>query len=482
MTCDGFELTSLRAKFRESDVRGLHKRVSPNSTVKRETSKSCISRKKNDDLCTKMENGEGFSGEMMQMYSKLLMQSNTMALNNMLATITAMQTKVPINPDIFVAEAAKQLTSTTPEKPCKPRNEPSTTSPTPRSSDEIPIDEIECDIGTFVAKNFQRYLKLNKGSLDGGDPNGFQLMLTQLCENPLYKSSPPASKQSRHLAGTKRKLSGSPITQVSLFKSPGRDNRNEEEEDQDNCKRFKTELNGSQNDCNVSQIDELNFTAATNDVTAGDLDSTCEMDATAGVLDVTAEMSKTAENLDKTGADLNDTAEQTVNKSQVKIPNGHQSFSSRPKGKHAPFSCAEVEMRFNRLREIQRRKPKIDVDVSQLPYHSNMRRQYANTVRSAEAQLKRDKNTIAARISRIRNKYYEQILQKKGTEMLAENINWKRKIACYRTYGNKLIEMLGLEPVDFGEMWEKFVKDKRDKEATEKLKKKEGGKELDKKA
>lgn len=407
-----------------------------------------------------MENDEGFSAEMMQIYSNLLMQSNTMALNKMLETISAMQTKIPINLDIFVDEAAKKLSSNTPAKSHNPLS--TSSSPPVHSSDEIPVDEIECDIETLVAKNFKRYLKYNKGSLDGGDPDGFSSMIAQLCANPLYKLSPKASQQAR----PKRRLSGSPLKQVSLFASPGK--KNEEEEDQNNCKRLKTDLNCSKNNCKASQSVALNCTA----VTASESnDSACVMDSTGG--DASA-MSKSAENLDKTSDDLNVAAEKTVSRS----PHDLHRVISRPKGKRSPFSSAEAEMRFNRLKEIQRRKPKIEVDVNQLPYHSNMKRQYVAPVRTAEAQMKRDKNTIAARISRIRNKYYEQMIQRKGTELLAENINWKRKIACYRVYANKLIEMLGSQPVDLGEMWENVVKEKLVKETKAKAKKAREGKKL----
>lgn len=100
-----------------------------------------------------------------------------------------------------------------------------------------------------------------------------------------------------------------------------------------------------------------------------------------------------------------------------------------------------------------------------------MRRNYPAPLRSVEAQLRRDKNTMAARVSRSRNKHYEEILQKKSTEMLVDSINWNRKIACYRLYASKLVEMLGLEEVDIGEMWEAFVKDKLPKEPKDKTKK-----------
>lgn len=166
--------------------------------------------------------------------------------------------------------------------------------------------------------------------------------------------------------------------------------------------------------------------------------------------------------------DFNATAEQIV----IKSPgNAANSYVARRKTKHAPFSSAEVEMRFNRLREIQRRKPKIDVDLSKVPYNSNMKRNYPTALRSAKAQMRRDKNTIAARVSRSRTKYYDEILQKKNSEMLLDTINWKRKIACYRAYARKLIEMLGLEQVDIGEMWDAFVKDKLVKEPKVKTKK-----------
>lgn len=82
------------------------------------------------------------------------------------------------------------------------------------------------------------------------------------------------------------------------------------------------------------------------------------MAAKIGLCDVTAELNETTGKLNKFAEDLNATAEQIVTKNPGKA---EHSYIARRKTKHAPFSSSEVEMRFNRLREIQRRKPKIDV-------------------------------------------------------------------------------------------------------------------------
>lgn len=117
-------------------------------------------------------------------------------------------------------------------------------------------------------------------------------------------------------------------------------------------------------------------------------------------------------------------------------------------------------LRIERLRSIQTKKPKFNIDPTDLEYHSSMARDFPGAEkRSEDQQMRRDKNTLAARISRIKNKAYEKLLTDQALAATAENINIKRRIACLRVYANSLMEMNELARVDFGEMWEDNVKD-----------------------
>lgn len=417
-----------------------------------------------------MESCELFSSQMMETYSKLLMQSNTMALHKMLATISSLRTEVPINPDIFVGEAAEQLMDITPKVITGPTT-PSTSRIVVHSDDPIPIDEIECDVGIVVAKNFRHYLKLINADFDGSDPKEFRTMIETLCETPLYKASPKTTRVPKLLykGGTKRKLSTSPVTQSELFGCQSENKASEEEEEsQGDCKKWKQELSfNSLADGGVPESEKLNCTM--NDVSIGQPeDLSLRLTVEDGLLDVTAELDKTTGKLNKFVEELNASTEQPVIRSPGEA---EHDYISRRKKNLVQFSSIEAKMRFNRLKEIQRRKPKIDVDVSKLPYNGNMRRNYPAALRSVEHQLRREKNTISARISRTRNRYHEEILDKKSTETMVESINLKRKIATLRAYGNQLIDMLGMEQVDFGEMWEDFVKEKLSKDGKQKPKK-----------
>lgn len=133
-----------------------------------------------------------------------------------------------------------------------------------------------------------------------------------------------------------------------------------------------------------------------------------------------------------------------------------------------------TKLRFERLRTITNKKPKINIDVSELEYHDNMARVFPNVeMRTAIEQLRRDKNTLAARISRSRNKAYERILevischllnyltinifynfpQTQSLELLTKNIEKKRSVACLRVYADALMKMNQI-PCDLNSMWE----------------------------
>lgn len=94
------------------------------------------------------------------------------------------------------------------------------------------------------------------------------------------------------------------------------------------------------------------------------------------------------------------------------------------------------------LKRIQHKKPKIDVGEISLEYNENMKREFPNQSERSEAQkIHRQKNTLAARNSRYKNKIYEEVLKEKMVEVTEENINKKREAASLRAYANYLMEV-----------------------------------------
>jgi hypothetical protein len=117
-------------------------------------------------------------------------------------------------------------------------------------------------------------------------------------------------------------------------------------------------------------------------------------------------------------------------------------------------------LRFERLKQIQKKKPRFNSDNLDLTYHSNMARQFPGTEnRSEEQQHRRDKNTLAARVSRNKNKAYEKYLEEKSIDATVENVNLKRRVACLREYANSLMKMTGITDVDFSKMFDENIKE-----------------------
>jgi hypothetical protein len=87
-------------------------------------------------------------------------------------------------------------------------------------------------------------------------------------------------------------------------------------------------------------------------------------------------------------------------------------------------------------------------------YHKNMARHFPNSkVRTPEEQQLRQKNTEAARLSRIKSKIMESMMDTDIKKNLQENFNSKRTIASQRIYANMLLEILGRETVDWSTKW-----------------------------
>jgi hypothetical protein len=87
-------------------------------------------------------------------------------------------------------------------------------------------------------------------------------------------------------------------------------------------------------------------------------------------------------------------------------------------------------------------------------YHKNMARHFPSSkVRTPEEQRLRQKNTEAARLSRIKARIMETVMDSDIMKNLRENFNSKRTIATQRVYANMLLEILGRETVDWKAKW-----------------------------
>jgi hypothetical protein len=63
------------------------------------------------------------------------------------------------------------------------------------------------------------------------------------------------------------------------------------------------------------------------------------------------------------------------------------------------------------MKNIHKNKPKINLENLDLTYHSNMARSFPGSEhRTGKLQARREKNTLAARISSTKNNAYESIM------------------------------------------------------------------------
>jgi DNA-binding helix-hairpin-helix protein with protein kinase domain len=141
------------------------------------------------------------------------------------------------------------------------------------------------------------------------------------------------------------------------------------------------------------------------------------------------------------------------------------SLKTEPKSKQSARDITSedykpVKLRIERLRAIQKKKPKFNVDSLDLTYHSNMARNFPGAEnRTEDQQARRNKNTLAARVSRTKNKAYEKLLEGQSLNATSDNINMKRKVACLRVYANSLMKLNGLPDTNFSKMWEENIHD-----------------------
>lgn len=275
---------------------------------------------------------------------------------------------------------------------------------------DIPKEEIECDVELVLVKNLNENLKKLDANLNGlhGRKFGFREVIDMASARPAYPSSPNISSLKR-----KRSLDspiGSSLAIMPLTPESIDDSTHEEMD----AKKASFENDSTLNDSTTSSHD---------------------------------------------GKLLIDWNERAVDADQDK----ENQLKGAGENKEAKAEVEEYKpafLRIERLRNIQKKKPKFNISTTDLEYHSNMARQFPGSEnRSEDQQVRRDKNTLAARISRTKNKAYEKMLTDQSLTATTENIRMKRRIACLRVYASLLMEDRGLPAANFGSMWEDNIRD-----------------------
>lgn len=350
-----------------------------------------------------------FSEELQIMYRNILLQQHNLAYANMIAAFSA-------------AGNIRTLPGT-----------PSTPSSFTLDTD-IPKDEIECEVELVVVKNLRDSLKKLQTNLNGlhGKKFGFREVIEIASARTPYPVSPSTSavKRSRlsmdgsfdALATPLKMTPTTPLTPQSLI----------DKDEANSAKKQKLADNTATtlNDSTTSSHDG-HLQIDWNDPSADSSDKTEKI-----------KTEKPDEEKDEADDDITDD-KPTAETSQA-----------------ANIVYKPSQLRIERMRNIQKKKPKFNVDPSDLEYHSNMARHFPGSEnRTPDQQMRREKNTLAARISRTKNKAYERMLENKSLEATTENINMKRRVACLRVYANSLMKLSGLPDPNFSQMWEANIKD-----------------------
>lgn len=131
-------------------------------------------------------------------------------------------------------------------------------------------------------------------------------------------------------------------------------------------------------------------------------------------------------------------------------------------------------MRFHRLKNQPKPMiPKMKADDLVLTYNPNMVRHSGKpNVRTEREQARRDKNTLATRVSRTRAKHNEEQINIQAAFYDNANILIRRENACLITYLDKLTESMGAQPRNWTQITEEIMaKEFMDEQAGIELKK-----------
>ena len=276
---------------------------------------------------------------------------------------------------------------------------------------DIPREDIECDVEIVMVKTLRDNLKKLETNLNGlrGKKFGFREVIEMVSARQAYPLSPGTSLIKR----SRTSSFGSGLQMLPMLPNLPKDCGSQP-------KKLKTA------DDTATTLDESNASSNEENLTI----------------------------------DWNDAATSspaiTAKKPEDKPKNGAVDASDDP----ASAGYKPSKLRLERMRNITKKKPKFNIENLDLTYHSNMARNFPGSEhRTGEQQVRRDKNTLAARISRTKNKAYEQMLETQSVETTSQNINMKRQIACMQVYANELMKANGFPDSNLNQMWEANIRD-----------------------
>lgn len=276
---------------------------------------------------------------------------------------------------------------------------------------EIPREDIECDVEFVMVRNLRENFKKLDTSLNGlrGKKYGYREIIEMVSTRQAYPSSP----------GTPFKRSRASLLESSFdmlsktMTPPPKDGESE-------AKKAKLA------DDTATTLDESNASSH-----EGNLIIDCSGPSTSSAVAPICDAEKPKEN------------------KPVESSDDPSSEDYKPS-----------KLRIERMRNIRKKKPKLNFEKLDLTYNSNMARHFPGSEhRTDDQQARRDKNTIAARISRTKNKAYEDILQSQSLDSIRQNITMKRQIACLRVYANELMKQNGFPDSNLNQMWEANIRD-----------------------
>ncbi|CAO1390801.1 unnamed protein product [Diamesa tonsa] len=127
---------------------------------------------------------------------------------------------------------------------------------------------------------------------------------------------------------------------------------------------------------------------------------------------------------------------------------------------HEPWyrNYKKSHMRFHRLmNQPEEKVPKMKAADLIMTYNPNMARPMKPVNRTEAEQARRDKNTLATRVTRTRAKYNEEQIDMQSAYYEHCNIRSRREIACLITYLNMLTDLLGAQPRNWDQIAEEML-------------------------
>lgn len=339
-----------------------------------------------------------FSEGLQKMYREILLQQHNIAYDSMIAA--------------FAAAAENEALLSGQLLP-----------PSYSLDSDIPREEIEGKIEALVVKNLRDNLKQLETNLNGlhGKKFGFREVIEMASIHPAYPTSPGTSL-------VKRTRTSSLASSMDLSSA----STNGENGNESKRSRIEDETATTFDDSNASSHDgELQIDLGETSSAALEAEPTKD-------IRMKEEAAEPARQIDDADGDDSGMASSGTS-DEVYKPS---------------------KLRIERMRNIQKKKPKFNIENLDLTYHSNMARTFPGSdLRTDDQQARRDKNTLAARISRTKNKAYERMLVQQSKDATSANICMKRRIACLRVYASALMKANGFPESNINQMWEANIKD-----------------------